>query len=116
LQILTPPLRPLLKVPNIIDSGRDLAKIITLASTTSVDLSLQDETTSGVQLVGDLFGFFDSLGEETLLDTDIVLFHYIFGLIFVEIKESLGDIAKVLGVFETRNEATKHFLRFALVI
>jgi len=74
-----------------------------------VDLGLQDETTRGVQLVGDLFGFFRGLGEETLLDMNIVLSHNVFGLIFVEIKESLGDIAKILVVLETGNETTKHF-------
>jgi hypothetical protein len=98
-----------------LNTSLETAAQSSLSSTTGVDLGLQDETTSGVQLVGDLFGFFGSLGEETFLDMDIVLSHDILSLVFVEIKEPLGDIAKVLGVLKIRDESRKHKICFLFI-
>lgn len=70
---------------------------MTFASTTSVNLSLEDESASGIERFCNLSSLFRSESDVTLLHANVELAHDILRLIFVQVKVSLNSVCQSSG-------------------
>jgi hypothetical protein len=69
--------------------------LLTLSSSSGMDLSLEDKTSRGVEGGGDLGGGGSVEGDVSLLDANSESSHEILALVFMEIEESLALVEKV---------------------